>query len=47
MIDFFGRPGEGASERRSLPRVAPVSKVWAAVDNETRDELLEIGRAHV
>ena len=40
MIDFFGRPGGGAAERRSLARLRPVSKVWAAVDNETRDELL-------
>jgi hypothetical protein len=38
-MDFFGRLG-GAFDRRSLPRVAPASKVWAAVDNETRDEML-------
>lgn len=27
-------------ERRSLPRLRPVQKVWAAVDNETRDQTL-------
>jgi len=39
-MDFFGRPGDGAADRRSLPRVAPGAKVWAAVDNETRDQML-------
>src|SRR5947209_16115766 len=39
-MDFFRRPDEGAAERRSLPRLCPASKVWAAVDNETRDEML-------
>ena len=28
------------TERRSLARVTPDSKIWAAVDNETRNELL-------
>ena len=40
MIDFFGRPGDSAADRRSLARLRPASKVWAAVDNETRDEML-------
>ena len=28
------------AERRALTRVRPESKIWAAVDNETRNELL-------
>ena len=28
------------AERRALTRVTPESKIWAAVDNETRNELL-------
>lgn len=28
------------NERRALTRVTPESKIWAAVDNETRNELL-------
>lgn len=40
MRDFFGGSDEADADRRSLPRVTPASKVWAAVDNETRDELL-------
>jgi PilZ domain len=28
------------AERRALARVAPETKIWAAVDNETRNELL-------
>jgi hypothetical protein len=28
------------TERRALTRVTPESKIWAAVDNETRNELL-------
>ena len=40
MRDFFGRPDERDADRRSLPRVTPATKVWAAVDNETRDEML-------
>ena len=38
--DFLGGPDESGADRRSLPRIAPASKVWAAVDNETRDEML-------
>jgi hypothetical protein len=38
--DFFSRPDDANADRRSLPRVTPSSKVWAAVDNETRDEML-------
>jgi len=38
--DYFGDSDEAGADRRSLPRVAPALKVWAAVDNETRDEML-------
>jgi len=35
--NFSGKKG---SERRSLPRVTPSAKIWAAVDNITRNEML-------
>jgi hypothetical protein len=31
---------ERGADRRSLARVTPGAKIWAAVDNETRDEML-------
>lgn len=41
MMDGFGREREDLhAERRALTRVTPESKIWAAVDNETRNELL-------
>ena len=32
--------GRGDTDRRSLPRVAPAPKIWAAVENTTRNEML-------
>lgn len=40
MERFEGGPGPFETERRALARVTPESKIWAAVDNETRNELL-------
>jgi hypothetical protein len=40
MERFEGERTPYSSERRALTRVAPESKIWAAVDNETRNELL-------
>lgn len=41
MEDFAGKANGGeSSERRSLARVAPPVKIWAAVDNLTRNEML-------
>jgi len=38
--DFFAEAG--GDERRSLPRVAPASRIWAAVENATRNERLGV-----
>ncbi len=40
MKDFFNEPNFGDLDRRSLARVVPVSKVWAAVENTSRNEML-------
>ena len=40
LEDFLGEKGRGRAERRSLARVAPASRMWAAVENETRREML-------
>jgi hypothetical protein len=40
LDNFFSDPDFGSLERRSLARVAPVSKMWAAVENTTRNEML-------
>ena len=40
MQDFSGKADEGGSERRSLARVTPKTKIWAAVDNLTRNDML-------
>jgi hypothetical protein len=38
--DFAGDADGERSERRSLPRITPSAKIWAAVDNLTRNEML-------
>ena len=40
MDRFEGEREDFHAERRALTRVSPESKIWAAVDNETRNELL-------
>lgn len=40
MERFEGGHEDLNAERRALTRVSPESKIWAAVDNETRNELL-------
>ena len=40
MERFEGERDDFHAERRALERVTPESKIWAAVDNETRNELL-------
>ena len=40
MERFEGGRDDFNAERRALERVTPESKIWAAVDNETRNELL-------
>lgn len=40
MERFEGEREDLHAERRALTRVTPESKIWAAVDNETRNELL-------
>jgi hypothetical protein len=40
MDRFEGEREDFDAERRALTRVTPDSKIWAAVDNETRNELL-------
>jgi hypothetical protein len=41
MLEDFLADKEGArAERRALARVAPASRIWAAVENETRREML-------
>lgn len=40
MDRFEGEHDDCHAERRALTRVTPESKIWAAVDNETRNELL-------
>ncbi|MCA1591472.1 MAG: hypothetical protein LC754_02225 [Acidobacteria bacterium] len=40
LDDFLGKAGLGSLERRSLQRVSPASKIWAAVENTTRNEML-------
>src|SRR2546421_664568 len=39
-VRVIDETGEGGADGRPLPRVAPGGRVWAAVDNETRDEML-------
>lgn len=38
--DHFGGLDSGRLDRRSLPRLAPASRIWAAVENTTRNEML-------
>ena len=40
LEDFFGKFEREQGERRSLARVAPAARMWAAVENETRREML-------
>lgn len=40
MERFEGERESFHDDRRALTRVTPESKIWAAVDNETRNELL-------
>lgn len=40
MEDYFGGLDSCRLDRRSLPRLAPASRVWAAVENTTRNEML-------
>ncbi|MCA1632794.1 MAG: hypothetical protein LC802_03510 [Acidobacteria bacterium] len=40
MDNFFSNPDLGLHDRRSLARVAPTTKMWAAVENTTRNEML-------
>lgn len=40
LEDFLGENERGRGDRRSLPRVAPAARIWAAVENETRREML-------
>ncbi len=40
MDNFFSNLDLGGIDRRSLPRVTPLSKMWAAVENTTRNEML-------
>ncbi|MDQ3803148.1 MAG: hypothetical protein M3416_04765 [Acidobacteriota bacterium] len=41
MLEDFLNENEGRRpDRRSLARVAPASRMWAAVENETRREML-------
>lgn len=40
LEDFLGKGERGRDDRRSLMRVAPVARMWAAVENETRREML-------
>jgi hypothetical protein len=39
LEDFLGEQ-KGGAERRALARVAPATRIWAAVENETRREML-------
>jgi hypothetical protein len=38
--NYFNIPDFNSFDRRSLARVSPVSKMWAAVENTTRNEML-------
>jgi hypothetical protein len=38
--DFFSIPDYSSIDRRSLARVKPVTKMWAAVENTSRNEML-------
>jgi hypothetical protein len=40
MEDFLSENERGRADRRSLARVAPSARIWAAVENETRREML-------
>ena len=40
LEDFLGKGERANAERRSLARVAPAGRMWAAVENETRREML-------
>lgn len=40
LEDFLGEGRARRAERRALARVAPASRIWAAVENETRREML-------
>ena len=40
MKDELGRFDSRRLDRRSLPRLAPAVRVWAAVENATRNEML-------
>ena len=40
MEDLIGGIERGRRDRRSLLRVAPPTRIWAAVENETRREML-------
>ncbi|HYE14425.1 MAG TPA: hypothetical protein VD968_08305 [Pyrinomonadaceae bacterium] len=40
MEEFLSNLESAFMDRRALPRVAPQSKLWAAVENTTRNEML-------
>ena len=40
MKDNLGGSDSRRPDRRSLPRVAPATRIWAAVENTTRNEML-------
>ncbi|MGB8506896.1 MAG: hypothetical protein WCD76_00690 [Pyrinomonadaceae bacterium] len=40
MEDFPGTAGADGLDRRSLRRITPTAKIWAAVENTTRNEML-------
>lgn len=40
LEDFLGDNERVRADRRSLARVAPAARIWAAVENETRREML-------
>jgi hypothetical protein len=40
LEDFLSESERRHPDRRSLARVAPASRMWAAVENETRREML-------
>lgn len=40
MEDRLDKPDSGRLDRRSLPRVVPASRIWAAMENTTRNEML-------
>ncbi len=39
-VEDYHSSSHGRPERRSLPRLAPASRIWAALENMTRNEML-------